>query len=162
MLTVALHAHPSLPLPLDKIYAATLVDKSLVRTVEMGPFKHIVDDGAPCRASAYTLLSLLAPTPDVVSAVMRGLSDPDSGITLLTHSLLLKLASTHPDLVKYRLSDAVEGLTKSLGIVVKESAVKQEREGRDEIVASAGRVVRALRGLDPAFMADVVLEAEKN
>ncbi|KAI3636857.1 hypothetical protein MIR68_005124 [Amoeboaphelidium protococcarum] len=41
---------------LHQLKSQTMVDESLVRVVEMGPFKHIIDDGLECRQKAYDCL----------------------------------------------------------------------------------------------------------
>jgi cullin-associated NEDD8-dissociated protein 1 len=38
---------------LPSLYRETAVNKDLIREVEMGPFKHIQDDGLDLRKSAY-------------------------------------------------------------------------------------------------------------
>lgn len=42
-----------LPTLLPSLYRETVVNLDLVHEVEMGPFKHIVDDGLDLRKSAY-------------------------------------------------------------------------------------------------------------
>jgi cullin-associated NEDD8-dissociated protein 1 len=45
-----------LPQLLPSLYRETAVNKELIHEVEMGPFKHIVDDGLDLRKSAYECL----------------------------------------------------------------------------------------------------------
>jgi hypothetical protein len=59
-----------LPELLPRLYGETAVHKELVKIVEMGPFKHTVDDGLDARISAYECMcvAVLAETePAVVS-----------------------------------------------------------------------------------------------
>ena len=53
-----------LPKLLPQLYAETTIKPELIRTVQMGPWQHKVDDGLEARKTAYetlyTLVSMLA------------------------------------------------------------------------------------------------------
>ena len=53
-----------LPTLLPSLYRETVVNPELIRTVQMGPWTHKVDDGLDARKTAYetlyTLVSMLA------------------------------------------------------------------------------------------------------
>jgi cullin-associated NEDD8-dissociated protein 1 len=50
---------PLLPSLLPLLYQQTIVRPELVRTVDLGPFKHIVDDGLELRKSAFECMETL-------------------------------------------------------------------------------------------------------
>ncbi|XP_008485639.1 cullin-associated NEDD8-dissociated protein 1, partial [Diaphorina citri] len=63
----AAHNKPSLVIDLldsvlPQLYAETAVKKTLIREVEMGPFKHTVDDGLDIRKAAFECMYTLLDT----------------------------------------------------------------------------------------------------
>lgn len=87
---------------LPELYAQTVVDESLVRIVEMGPFKHKVDDGLDLRKTAYecmhTLLDTCVKDIDVhefLDRVLGGLKDEEE-VKKLCYLMLAKLAHITP------------------------------------------------------------------
>merc|ERR1719409_1276964 len=71
----------------------------LIREVDLGPFKHKVDDGLPLRKFAYTVCtSLLAAypeqvaTPAIVDLVLQGLGDSED-VQVICCQLLQDLCS---------------------------------------------------------------------
>ena len=50
---------PYLPEILPALYQNSLVDKSLIREVQFGPMKELIDDGAELRKSTYDCMTLL-------------------------------------------------------------------------------------------------------
>uniref|UniRef100_A0A8C6LID4 TATA-binding protein interacting (TIP20) domain-containing protein n=1 Tax=Nothobranchius furzeri TaxID=105023 RepID=A0A8C6LID4_NOTFU len=121
---------------LPQLYKETRIRKDLVREVEMGPFKHSVDDGLDVRKAAfecmYTLLESCLEGLDVLQFldhVEEGLKD-------------------HYD-IRVREFPKYHQQTKTLTGVppplqVKAGSVKQEFEKQDELRRSAMRAVAAL------------------
>lgn len=70
--------------------------QALKRTVDLGPFKHIVDEGLPLRKAAYSAMTTLVRVrpglvpPDVVQWLVAGVSDDDD-VSLLAQQLILLL-----------------------------------------------------------------------
>uniref|UniRef100_A0A1A8U0Q3 Cullin-associated and neddylation-dissociated 2 (Putative) n=1 Tax=Nothobranchius furzeri TaxID=105023 RepID=A0A1A8U0Q3_NOTFU len=135
---------------LPQLYKETRIRKDLVREVEMGPFKHSVDDGLDVRKAAfecmYTLLESCLEGLDVLQFldhVEEGLKD-HYDIRMLTFLMLARLASLSPAAVLQRLDRLVETLKATCTAKVKAGSVKQEFEKQDELRRSAMRAVAAL------------------
>nr|CAG4642282.1 EOG090X00HY [Evadne anonyx] len=135
---------------LPQLYNETKVRKELVREVEMGPFKHTVDDGLDLRKAAfecmYTLLDSCLDRLDVfefLNHIELGLKD-HYDIKMLTYLMVARLASLCPSAVLQRLDRLVEPLRTTCTTKVKANAVKQEYEKQDELKRSAMRAVAAL------------------
>lgn len=160
----AAHNKPSLvrdllPDLLPIIYNETKVKKELIREVEMGPFKHSVDDGLDLRKAAfecmYTLLGTCLDRLDVfefLRHVEDGLRD-HYDIKMLTYLMCARLAQLCPAVVLQRLDKLVEPLRATCTMKVKANSVKQEYEKQDELKRSALRAAAALLNIP---------EAEKN
>ncbi|PON60377.1 Coatomer beta subunit [Parasponia andersonii] len=73
-----------LPELLPLLYDQTVVKKELIRTVDLGPFKHIVDDGLELRKAAFECVDTLLdscldqvnPSSFIVPYLRSGLDDP--------------------------------------------------------------------------------------
>ena len=154
----AAHNKPSLILGrLDEIlphlYTETKVRKELIHEVEMGPFKHTVDDGLDVRKAAfecmYTLLDTCLERLDIfafLSHVEDGLRD-HYDIKMVTYLMLVRLANKAPHALLQRLSSLVEPLKATVTAKMKSNAVKQEVEKQDELKRSALRGVLALMNI---------------
>uniref|UniRef100_A0A672ZLQ2 Cullin-associated and neddylation-dissociated 2 (putative) n=1 Tax=Sphaeramia orbicularis TaxID=375764 RepID=A0A672ZLQ2_9TELE len=135
---------------LPHLYRETQIRKDLIREVEMGPFKHTVDDGLDVRKAAfecmYTLLDSCLDGLDVLQFldhVEEGLKD-HYDIRMLTFLMLARLASLCPAAVLQRLERLVEPLRATCTTKVKAGSVKQEFEKQEELRRSAMRAVAAL------------------
>lgn len=135
---------------LPQLYAETLIKPDLIREVEMGPFKHTVDDGLDLRKAAfecmYTLLDSCLDRLDVfdfLQHVENGLKD-HYDIKMLTYLMTARLAQLCPTAVLQRLDRLVEPLKMTCTQKVKANSVKQEYEKHDELKRSALRAVAAL------------------
>ncbi|KAM3878341.1 cullin-associated NEDD8-dissociated protein 2 [Diretmus argenteus] len=155
MFNSAAHNKPSLirgllATVLPHLYKETQIRKDLIREVEMGPFKHTVDDGLDVRKAAfecmYTLLDSCLDGLDVLQFldhVEEGLKD-HYDIRMLTFLMLARLASLCPSAVLQRLDRLVEPLKATCTTKVKAGSVKQEFEKQEELRRSAMRAVAAL------------------
>ncbi|KAH9844592.1 cullin-associated NEDD8-dissociated protein 1, C-terminal part-like, partial [Teratosphaeria destructans] len=141
----ALHNKPGLVLPhladlLPYTMAATVVRPELIREVQMGPFKHKVDDGLDMRKAAYeTLYALLdSPAarqridlPTFFDRIIAGLTD-EHEIKILCCLVLSKLLNIAPTECVRRLEGIAAAFRATLSFKPKENAVKQELEKVNE------------------------------
>jgi cullin-associated NEDD8-dissociated protein 1 len=88
---------------IQHLYNETKVRKELIREVEMGPFKHTVDDGLDLRKAAfecmYTLLDSCLDRIDIfefLNHVEDGLKD-HYDIKMLTYLMLVRLSNLCPN-----------------------------------------------------------------
>lgn len=68
---------------LESLYEETKVKPELIKEVDLGPFKHKVDDGMPLRKASFTVLETLVDkipekmnVPQLIDVVIKGLDDP--------------------------------------------------------------------------------------
>ncbi|PLW19619.1 hypothetical protein PCASD_18183 [Puccinia coronata f. sp. avenae] len=139
-----------LPQLLPHLYAETSVDQSLVRFVEMGPFKHRVDDGLETRKLAYsTMLTLLETCLNKIdineftNRVLSGLSDEDE-IKVLCYLMLIRLSHIAPTTIASRLDQSTEAFSVTINLKLKDNSVKQDHERTAELQRSALRALVAL------------------
>ncbi|KAL4425586.1 hypothetical protein ABPG75_009602 [Micractinium tetrahymenae] len=160
-----------LPAALPLLYQQTVVNKELIRTVDLGPFKHQIDDGLELRKAAYECMDeLLDRCYDRVDAAAfiahleSGLKD-HYDIKTICHPVLAKLAAIAPGQVTSALDRLVEPLQGTLQAKVKADAVKQEIDRNEDMLRSCLRAIDALAKLPNAmqvapfkqFMESVVL-----
>jgi len=147
-----------LPTLLPLLYGETAKRPELVHQVDLGPFKHTVDDGLDTRKAAFeTMETLLAKCADrlefasFLTHLLDGLRD-DGDIKLLCHRMLIEL-SVHPaaaPVVVTTLEAMCEPLRLTLTATLKENAVKQQQERHAELLRSAMRACRALEKMNDA------------
>jgi len=138
----------SLPSLLGPLYEETAKKAELVHQVDLGPFKHTVDDGLELRKAAFECMDTLLDAcgdrlelPRFVERLIAGLTD-DYDIKMQCHLILCKMATrpnTAPALLAL-LDQICEPLRKSVVAKLKDNAVKQEIERHDELVRSGMRV----------------------
>lgn len=146
----AVHNKPELVLPnlpelLPLVMGQTVVKPELIREVQMGPFKHKVDDGLEVRKSAYETLYTLLETamarlnlPDFYDRIIAGITD-EHDVRTLCNLMLTKLVVLAPDETKLRLGTIAEHFKAIISTKAKENAVKQEIE---KIEKSAKGVIK--------------------
>ncbi|EKM60594.1 uncharacterized protein PHACADRAFT_203767 [Phanerochaete carnosa HHB-10118-sp] len=153
-----------LPAILPILYQETVVKPELIRTVQMGPWTHKVDDGLEARKTAYetlytlldTCLSKLDPH-EFISHMLVGLSDDSDEVKVICHMMLFRLSQVAPTAISQRLDDITPALEKSMkGATVTKDTVKQDLERAGELQRSTLRAVVALSkvaqpGASPRF-----------
>uniref|UniRef100_A0AAY4B0K2 TATA-binding protein interacting (TIP20) domain-containing protein n=1 Tax=Denticeps clupeoides TaxID=299321 RepID=A0AAY4B0K2_9TELE len=169
MFNSAAHNKPSLirmllPKVLPHLYNETQIRKDLIREVEMGPFKHTVDDGLDVRKAAfecmYTLLDSCLDCLDIfefLSHLEEGLKD-HYDIRMLTFIMLARLSTLCPAAVEQRLDRLVEPLRATCTTKVKAGSVKQEFEKQEELRRSAMRAVAALLAISEVGKSPIMAE----
>lgn len=149
----ALHNKPDLVLPnladlLPYAMQATVIRPELIREVQMGPFKHKVDDGLELRKAAYeTLYALLESSAsrsrlDIVAfydRVVAGLAD-EHEIKILCCLVLAKLSVITPHETLRRLDGLAQAFRSTLMYKPKDNAVKQELEKLSEQTRAIAKI----------------------
>uniref|UniRef100_A0A1I7SZC2 TIP120 domain-containing protein n=1 Tax=Caenorhabditis tropicalis TaxID=1561998 RepID=A0A1I7SZC2_9PELO len=141
-----------LPDLLPTIYEETKLRKELIKEVEMGPFKHLVDEGLDLRKCAFecmfTLLESCVDKIDITefSTVMEvGLSDQNHDVKLLNYLTLQRVATLAPGHVLQRIDRVCDPLKVQLNVRPRGNAVKQEIEKLEELKKAVIRVVYGLK-----------------
>ncbi|KAI0825335.1 ARM repeat-containing protein [Trametes gibbosa] len=157
-----------LPTLLPSLYRETVVNPDLIRTVQMGPWMHKVDDGLEARKTAYETLYTLLDTclsrldlHEFLGHVTVGLADDSDEVKVICHMMLFRLAQVAPTATAQRLDALTSPLEKSMkGATVTKDTVKQDIERAAELQRSTLRAVAALSkisqpGASPKFDAFV-------
>lgn len=141
---------PHLQILLPKVYRETIIRPELVREVQMGPFKHKVDDGLDVRKHAYETLYAFVETAfsrmsvlELFSRILVGLED-EHDIKVLCNLMLSKLVLLARDETSKRLNEIADRFRQTLQTKPKENAVKQENEKYAELTRSILRTSIAL------------------
>ncbi|KAK1434531.1 hypothetical protein QVD17_00278 [Tagetes erecta] len=155
-LSIAGHNKPNLikgllPELLPLLYDQTVIKKELIRTVDLGPFKHTVDDGLELRKAAFecvdtlldNCLDQLNPSSFIVPYLKSGLDD-HYDVKMPCHLILSKLADKCPSAVLAVLDSLVEPLQKTVSFRPKQDAVKQEVDRNEDMIRSALRAIASL------------------
>ncbi|CAA6667789.1 unnamed protein product [Spirodela intermedia] len=155
-LSTAAHNKPNLIkgllaelLPL--LYDQTVVKKELIRTVDLGPFKHVVDDGLELRKAAFecvdtlldSCLDQMNPSSFIVPHLISGLGD-HYDVKMPCHLILSKLADKCPSAVLAVLDTLSDPLEKTINHKPKQDAVKQEVDRNEDMIRSALRAISSL------------------
>ncbi|XP_024383560.1 cullin-associated NEDD8-dissociated protein 1 isoform X1 [Physcomitrium patens] len=174
-LSTAAHNKPALvkellPTLLPLLYDQTVVKKELIRTVDLGPFKHIVDDGLELRKGAFecvdtlldSCLDQINPSFFITPHLLSGLAD-HYDVKMPCHLILSKLAAKCGGAVLAVMDALVEPLEKTIQHKTKPDAVKQEVDRNEDMIRSALRAIDSLNRISgeptprfKAFMNHVV------
>ncbi|CAH9086044.1 unnamed protein product [Cuscuta europaea] len=155
-LSTAAHNKPNLikgllPELLPLLYDQTTIKKELIRTVDLGPFKHTVDDGLELRKAAFECMDTLLdscldqvnPSSFIVPYLKSGLDD-HYDVKMPCHLILSKLAEKCPSSVIAVLDSLVDHLQKTINFRPKQDAVKQEVDRNEDMIRSALRAIASL------------------
>ena len=107
---------------LFKIIASQIeVKKELIKEVDLGPFKHKIDDGRPIRKAGFVLLDTIfekmperVNIPIIIDIILIGLTDPDDDCISQTLHILMKLVKWAPGAVVGQISNILERMPKIL------------------------------------------------
>ncbi|XP_054801363.1 cullin-associated NEDD8-dissociated protein 1 [Prosopis cineraria] len=140
-----------LPDLLPLLYDQTIVKQELIRTVDLGPFKHTVDDGLELRKAAFECVDTLLdscldqvnPSSFIVPYLKSGLDD-HYDVKMPCHLILSKLADKCPSAVLAVLDSLVDPLQKTINFKPKQDAVKQEVDRNEDMIRSALRAIVSL------------------
>jgi len=140
----------NLPDLLPALYGQTVVREDLIRIVDLGPFKHKIDDGLELRKAAFECMDMVmdqcASYVDYAVFVQHlesGLKD-HYDVKMPCHSMLAKLAQRSPHTVLAHIEGIVPLLEKTLTAKLKSDAVKQEVDRNDDMLRSCLRAVDAV------------------
>jgi len=118
----------------DRIKEDSKQKPELIREVDLGPFKHKVDDGLPLRKFAYTVsTSLLSAypeqivSPSLIDLVLQGLADNED-VQVICCQLLQDLCSWNFALFRIigRIGDVVEPFDRCIMRCIKQVQAKQQ------------------------------------
>ncbi|KAL4898129.1 armadillo-type protein [Aspergillus ambiguus] len=158
-LNSAIHNKMDIILPhlselLPAVFGDTKIKPELIREVQMGPFKHRVDDGLELRKTAYeTLYASLDTTftishiPEFFDRILAGIDD-EQDIRTICNLMTSKLITLAPEETQRYLDALSERYSTVLSFKPKDNAVKQDLEKAQE--ASMG-VLKISRELYKAF-----------
>jgi len=144
-----------LPKLMSALYAEAKYKPELVKEVDLGPFKHKVDEGLENRKAAYEALNTLLEnclasielTPFLLQLV-EGLKDASYDIKMLTQLMVVRLANVAGPQLLEALDQLIEPLRATVMFKPPATAVKQEIERNDELVRSALRAVAAIARIE--------------
>ena len=136
------------------LLAQLAVDESLVRVVDLGPFKHTVDDGHDLRKSAYECCAAIVaalhgsgiPAQSFAGALASGLGD-SYDIKLLCTSIAITMCTTQVSAMTERVEAMTVPIEKTLNIRLKSDAVKQEADRHEDMLRATLRLVDAITKL---------------
>ncbi|KAK9450583.1 armadillo-type protein [Limtongia smithiae] len=148
---------------LPLLFADTFPRAEYIREVQMGPFKHKIDDALDVRKAAYeTIYALLVAfagqkvvqvddrdlqLENVFDRAMAGLDD-DHDVKVVSCVTIGKISETNTGVVAAKLDVIASKFTDLLNTKPKETAIKQEFERHSEIIR---RVLRTTQEIQAAL-----------
>lgn len=97
----------------------TKIDPSLIKEVDLGPFKHKVDDGVPIRKAAFALIdTMIERIPDrvdctlITEVAIKGLDDTAEECMIQSLTIIHRLVCWSPIYVVTQIEALIEAFTK--------------------------------------------------
>jgi len=136
------------------LFAATVTNQELIREVDLGPFKHRVDDGLPLRKAAFTCMdSLLDSTPhkidlfEFIKFLKNGLVDESPDIQMLTYQIFYKVGTFHGSAIVGVLDELPTVLMKGIKSKMNEAKGNKDSERAKDILRAACKALYTLRNV---------------
>jgi len=136
------------------LFAATVTNQALIREVDLGPFKHRVDDGLPLRKAAFTCMdSLLDSTPhkidlfEFIKFLKNGLVDESPDIQMLTYQIFYKVGTFHGSAIVGVLDELPTVLMKGIKSKMNEAKGNKDSERAKDILRAACKALYTLRNV---------------
>ena len=169
MANAAAHHHPGLVAPrLDFVVPrlATLAALVLKRVVDLGPFKHTVDDGLPLRKAALTVVGTLVDTKHAdakafVPVVAAALGDKSEDVAMMAHMLLAKLCAAEPAECDAHADAILEPLEKTVHKKIKEGKAATEQDRAYDLVRSGLKAALAMASIPSCAKAAAFVDKAK-
>eukprot|EP01125_Pyxidicula_operculata_P000246 TRINITY_DN10328_c0_g1_i1.p1 TRINITY_DN10328_c0_g1~~TRINITY_DN10328_c0_g1_i1.p1 ORF type:complete len:1207 (+),score=380.40 TRINITY_DN10328_c0_g1_i1:38-3658(+) len=151
-----------LPKYLPALYGETVIKAELIREVDVGPFKHKVDQGIELRQAAFETMYTLLDTcltrlnlVEFIQPLVSGLVDTHD-IQMLNHLILVRLARKAGSALLSGLDKLIEPLKAGVTSKPKDQAVQQQVERNEELIRSTLRAIVAISKISdiensPAF-----------
>jgi len=170
---------PLLAKVLPDVLSQLQVNDTLIKEIDLGPFKQKFDHGLELRTAAYdfvdvllsrpkTALGFAIPEDDVESMVDKivvGLKDPERSIRMAVHATFEKLCQDSvPNGAEYvvkNADNACELLLETMWTEAPEKAVQHEKDQVDELVKSALKVVKAMETIPGVESCLKIVETKK-
>ncbi len=136
------------------------------RVVDLGPFKHRVDDGEPLRKAAISCIgTILERIPgrldmgELMPPLCQGLADKKVEVQVLCHGVLAQVCHISPGAVLSNLPAIVGPVTAACCRNVKQGQVGAEMDRTNELIRSATRLMFELGKLDEVKASPIYSEA---
>ena len=136
------------------IYSGTITNESLIREVDLGPFKHRVDDGLPLRKACFQCLeTLLDCTPhkidlfEFIKYLKNGLCDESPDIQMLTYQIFYKVGTFHGAAIVGVLDTLPSDLMKGIKSKMNQAKGNKDSERAKDILRAACKALYTLRNV---------------
>jgi cullin-associated NEDD8-dissociated protein 1 len=153
LITAGIHFNARLIVPELAPFLPTLYELVVLkmeRTIDLGPFKHVIDDALPLRKATLGVFNSAYETcPDLISLekflplLGENLSD-DEQVRILTHQFLVQISAKDGAMVSQFADTYVAILEKQVTKTIKESAQAIDKDRANDQVRSALRAVFAI------------------
>lgn len=130
----------------------TVIRQELITEVDLGPFKHKVDEGIPLRKAAFALLdTMVEKMPErsdlnlITEVAIKGLDDSAEECMILCLHLIGRLIQCSPTIVVSNMDHLVDSFDKQFQKNLKLIGNAQSTEKAQNIMRAVLRVVEQLQ-----------------